>query len=363
MRGVGLQGLRDAGDQPVGAFAAECAVDIGEIEHTQQHQAAGGVAVFALHRGTQLRHEVAAVREAAGRVAVRLPAQALDLRRLALEHDPQARDHRVHRAGQPAQLGHLRLGDGQVLAALQRGGLLDRLVERPTDAADADPRQQAHHHADPCKRERGLQAGAPELVVRIGRLAHHLDRAERAPAVRDLRPPRLDRDRQQQREPGRCLQRLRCGLALEPQRAVGAGEADAAVKAGVELRRSGQLHQPALALLLRQHLRERSGVVAVLQPQLGLQRVAGRVRVHRDAGDEREQQGGEQQQPDLAYQRHVRLPSVVRRASVRVGVVVIVVIIETPRRGPSPAPRASARAARPGRRRLARPHPATGLRR
>ena len=347
---VGLQRLRDRTDHAVGGGMAEAAVDAGQVEHAQQHEPAFGGAVFTLQRGRQLGHEMLAVRQARDRVRVRLLAQRLDLRRLGLEGQLQARDHRVHRLRQALQLGHLRLGHGDELAVDQRLGLAHRTVERLADAADDETREQCRDQPHCRQRQRRPGAAQPQVVVGIGGMAHHLHCAERAPAVGHLRRAGLRMHRQQLDEPGRRIARHERRFAQERRLAVDRREADAPVEAGVELCREHQLHQLRIALLLRQRERERGGVVAVLQAQLGLQRLARRGDADQRAAGERQHQRAQQQEPDLADQRHAR------------SLVDCIVVIESPRREPWPAPRASATAVPSDRRRSARRRLATAPR-
>jgi hypothetical protein len=156
----------------------------------------------------------------------------------------------------------------------------------------------------PTSASAGTQAAEPEIVVCEGGVADDLDRAECAPAVGHLRHAGRGSDRQQRDEPGRRVRRHKRGLARETGLALDRHEADAPIEAGVELRGHQQLHQLRLALLLRQRERQRGRVVAVLQAQLGLQRVALGLDDDADAADEGQQQGADQQQPDLADQRH-----------------------------------------------------------
>ena len=249
-------------------------------------------------------HEVRAVRQPGQRILVRLAPQRLDLRGLGLEQRAHAQHHAVHRLSDPPQFGHTRLFDLHVAPFDQRVRLRHRRIERAPDAAHAHRGQGERGHAEQPEPAHRPRAAAPQLVVRVGHVADNLDAAERAPAVADLRHAGGRVDRQQRRKPGRRVLRRRRGLARERDAAVRAQQAHAAVEAGVELRCQQQLHQGCVAMLLRQRQRQALRVVAVLDPQLRLQRVARRTQVDPHRTGQCQQHHGGEQPPNLSHQAH-----------------------------------------------------------
>jgi len=157
-----------------------------------------------------------AMRQAGQGIAMRLLAQLLHLRGLLVEQVLQARDHHVHGLAQAGQFRHARLLHGDEAPLHQRLGLPHRRVQRPADAAHPERRQhtgQAAQHGQP---HRGLQAAFPELIVGEARVARHLHRAQRTPAIGDLSHAHRRVDGHHAHEPGGglAMARTRVGLVV-----------------------------------------------------------------------------------------------------------------------------------------------------
>ncbi len=312
--------------QAVGGRAAQRAVQRLQLDEAHHHQRAAGRAVLGVEHHLHAAQEVSAVGQPRERIAMGLPAQQLHLAGLLVEHRLHAPDHRVHRAGDVAQLGHVGLVDGDEAALGDRLGLVHGAQQRNPDAVDADGGEDAGRHDQHQQHAHGVERALPELVVGERRLAAHLEAAELVPAVADLGDAVCGREAQQPDEPAGRVLRMGVGLLLDDRLAVRPDKADALVVAGVELARDGQLPrrlEPArVGLQLRQRQRERLRGVVVLHDQLGLEIVARRVDGHADGARERQHQRHRQQQPHLADQRHAysswptatdRLPRSIRR--------------------------------------------------
>ncbi len=257
----------------------------------------------------RLEHELPPVVQAGQCVGLRQAAQTLELLRLRIEQGAQALNHGIHAACQRPQLGYLGLAHGDEAPLFQRPRLLDRGIQWLADHAQPQGGQRGTQHAHQRQQQARAHACDPQRVERVGRLAHQLERADRAPAVGDLRHAGIGLDRQHAGQPGGRGTALHCSLSLE-HRLPGAGaQRDAAVMSGIELRSQHHLHQRGITVLLRQRQRQRLRVVAILQTQLRLQRVARGEQGGEHTGQKRQQHHGEHQQTYTADQRHDHTPS------------------------------------------------------
>ena len=300
---IGLQHLRQRGQQPVGGVMADAPVH--RVKMAQPHQQQAGTAVIlGAQRAAQLRHEVTALRQPGDGVRMGLLAHLLQAGRLLLEHGLQPLHQRVHAARQPAQFGHARLVGNDEAPLLKRLRLRDRGIQRPAPGAHRQGRDHGRRRTQ-CRQPAGhLQDTAPQGVHGPVGMAPQLEATDRPPAVGHLGLAGLRVHRQQLRKPARRRARTFGQLALEDQAAVLAQQLQPPVMPGIELRRRHQLHARHVALLLRKGQRQHHGPVVVAHLQLLVQRLPRHQRVRGHAAQQRKQQHAKKHEPDLTDQGH-----------------------------------------------------------
>ncbi|EWS56708.1 MULTISPECIES: hypothetical protein [unclassified Methylibium] len=264
----GAQAQGERLQQGISGGMAGIAVAAGKIVHSQQQQGSRAGRVLAGQHRTQLCQKVAAVGQAGERIGLRLLAQCFQLSALLAQHGLQPLHHGIHRTAELAQLGNARLGHGHEAPFDDGARLVDRCLQRRADPPEHQRTERTCQQPDQDQPAGRPQAALPKIVERKTRRAHHLEGAQRPPAVGDLRDTGKRLDRHQPPEPGRHLCRLGCAKAFNEHLPFRSPQADALIEAGVELCADGEFGQREIAVLLRQRECQRLGVVAVLQAQL-----------------------------------------------------------------------------------------------
>ena len=222
-------------EQGIDPGEPELFVEAPQILQFEQDERAAQEAILGTDQEAQLHVEVAAVGQAAHRVAEILGPDPFHRLRLLLEHLLDLGRHPVHRLDHAAQLKRPRqmLLD-RILAIANRLGLrLDRAQGTQHEMQEDDPKHKSQERS-PEKPPEGLNAVGPQLRISMPGVGRHVDRPGLLPPGHDQGFAARCLERKGGDKPsGNGLQFLRCAF-FDQQLAIDAAQHHLPVVAAVE---------------------------------------------------------------------------------------------------------------------------------